>query len=346
VTGADSTTAINANAPYIARYEIDPDDAQEDEGVDLATTKTDNQTSYLPGAPITYTIVVTNSGPATAIGFSIADAVPAVITGVSATCVPTGTGNSCGTNASSGNAVSFANATTLNPGTGNNLTVTVTGTVSPSATGDLTNTATVTPAAGVTDANPANNSATDTDTQATTQAQVDLSIVKVGPATATPGGGIQYTLTVSNAGPSDATGFSIADAVPNTIAVSNVSCVVAGAGSCGTNASAGNNVSFTGAALTAGAGNALTITIGGTVSATATGALTNTASVSAGAGAVDVNPNNNSASTAAALTPTQPPPPSTGTTPAPILSWSALLSLIVLLLNLGLVVMARRKARN
>ena len=103
--------------------------------MDLAVTKTDGLTTYTPGMAISYTITVTNAGPSTASGFSIADNVPATITGVSVTCVVTGTGN-CGTNGSSGNSVSFT-AASLAPGAGNMLTLTVNGTVSPSASGAL-----------------------------------------------------------------------------------------------------------------------------------------------------------------------------------------------------------------
>jgi uncharacterized repeat protein (TIGR01451 family) len=133
--------------------------------VDLAVTKTDGRTTYTPGTAISYTITVTNAGPSTATGFSIADNVPATITGVSVTCVVTGTGN-CGTNGSSGNSVSFT-AANLAPGAGNMLTLTVDGTVSTSASGTLVNTVTVAAGAGATDPNPGNNSATDTDNERT-----------------------------------------------------------------------------------------------------------------------------------------------------------------------------------
>jgi len=69
-------------------------------------TKTDGRTTYTPGAAISYTITVTNAGPSTAAGFSVADNMPATITAVSVTCVVTDPGN-CGTNGSSGNSVSF-----------------------------------------------------------------------------------------------------------------------------------------------------------------------------------------------------------------------------------------------
>jgi uncharacterized repeat protein (TIGR01451 family) len=130
--------------------------------VDLAVTKTDGRTTYTPGTAISYTITVTNAGPSIAAGFSIADNVPAAITGVTAGCSVTGTGN-CGTNGSVGNSVSFTGAS-LAPGAGNMLTLTVNGTVMVSATGDLVNIATVAAGAGSTDLDPANNMAIDTDT--------------------------------------------------------------------------------------------------------------------------------------------------------------------------------------
>ena len=133
--------------------------------VDLAVTKTDGRTTYTPGTAITYTITVTNAGPSSAASFSIADNVPVAITGVSVTCVVTGTGN-CGTNGSSGNSV-ILTAASLAPGAGNLLTMTVAGSVSTSASGPLVNTVTVAADAGSTDLNPANNSATDTDNQRT-----------------------------------------------------------------------------------------------------------------------------------------------------------------------------------
>ena len=60
--------------------------------------------------------------------------------------------------------MSFTNAS-LYPGAGNSLTITITGTVSPDMTGDLTNTATVTAGTGAAEPTPANNTASDTDTQ-------------------------------------------------------------------------------------------------------------------------------------------------------------------------------------
>src|SRR5262245_7300948 len=260
--------------------------------VDLVITKTDGQASYVPGRPLTYVITVTNAGPSTASGVSIADTVPAAITGVVVSCTPGGTAL-CGANGSSGNNVSFTGAT-VPPGGANALTLTVTGTVDPAATGTLTNTAMWTAGAGSTDTNPANNSATDADTLGA--AQVDLAITKTdGQASYVPGAPITYTITVTNAGPSAATGFSVSDLAPPGLTVGTTSCAVVGLGSCGTNATAGNTVSFTGASLAPGVVNALTITVTGTIDPNTTGPLANTATVTAGANASDTNPANNTA---------------------------------------------------
>src|SRR5262249_53398735 len=160
--------------------------------------------------PISYTITVTNAGPSTANGFSVSDAVPASITGATASCAVVGFGG-CGTNTSVGNSVSFANAS-LAPGAVNVLTITITGTVSPDAVGSLTNTATATAGAGSTDANPANDSATDTDTLGAGLA--DLAIAKTdGQAGYVAGTPVSYTLTVTNLGPSNAPAFSVQDVV-------------------------------------------------------------------------------------------------------------------------------------
>jgi uncharacterized repeat protein (TIGR01451 family) len=124
---------------------------------DLSITKTDGQTTDVPGTSITYTIVASNAGPSSANGATVADTVPAAITGATWTCAGAG-GGTC-TASGSGNIND-----TVNLPVGGSVTYTLTGTVSPSATGSLSNTATVTAPSGVTDPNPANNSATDTDT--------------------------------------------------------------------------------------------------------------------------------------------------------------------------------------
>jgi uncharacterized repeat protein (TIGR01451 family) len=124
---------------------------------DLAITKDDGQTTAAPGQVRTYTIVATNNGPAPANGATVTDTVPTALTGATWTCAGAN-GGTCG-NASGGPNI----AETVNLPVGGTVTYTLTGTVGPNPS-NLRNTATVAVPAGMSDSNPANNSATDDDT--------------------------------------------------------------------------------------------------------------------------------------------------------------------------------------
>jgi uncharacterized repeat protein (TIGR01451 family) len=149
---------------------------------DLGVTKSDGQTTAVPGAPLTYTIVAGNTGPAVAPGATVTDVFPAAFLGVTwtcaagggATCAPSGSGDI---------------NDTVNLPVGSTATYTATGTVSPAATGSLSNTATVAVPGGGIDPNPANNSDTDTDTLAP---EADLAIVKTDSPDPVPPGGAFY----------------------------------------------------------------------------------------------------------------------------------------------------------
>src|SRR5213075_2441522 len=107
------------------------------------------------------------------------------------------------------------------------------------ATGTLSNTATVA-SSTISDPNAANNSATDTDTLTP---QADLAVTKTdGVTTATPGGSVTYTITASNAGPSNATGATVADNFPASLTCT-WTCAGAGGGSC--TASGSGNINDT-----------------------------------------------------------------------------------------------------
>jgi uncharacterized repeat protein (TIGR01451 family) len=126
---------------------------------DLSITKTDGQTTAIPGQPITYTIVASNAGPSGVFGATVSDVVPAAVTGAAWTCLGSG-GGTCAANGS-GNI-----ADTVNLPTGGGVTYTLTGTIHAAASGSLVNTATIAAPGGVTDPNTGNNSVTDTDTLA------------------------------------------------------------------------------------------------------------------------------------------------------------------------------------
>ncbi|HEX3998078.1 MAG TPA: choice-of-anchor D domain-containing protein [Pirellulales bacterium] len=261
---------------------------------DLSITKTDNDGgssitaavgSAIPGDTITYTIKVANSGPSAANGATVADTFPAGILSDTYTVATTG-GAVDLTHAASG---SGNIADTVDLPSGATITYTVTATVNPSATGSLANTATVTDPAGFVDANPANNTATDTDTLTP---NVDLTIAKtdndggssVTPTTGTaaPGAAITYTITVTNTGPSNAVGATVADAIlTNPDFASDTFTAVGTTGASGFTASGSGNIDDT---ASLAAGSSITYTVVADISSSATGTLSNMATVAAGSG--------------------------------------------------------------
>ncbi len=246
---------------------------------DLAITKTDGVTTAVPGGSVTYTVTASNAGPGSANGATVADTFPAALT-CTWTCAGAG-GGTC-TASGSGNIND-----TVNLPTGGSVSYTASCAISASATGTLSNTATVSPPAGVVDPNPANNSATDTDTLTPS---ADLAVTKTdGVTTVTAGTSTTYTITASNAGPSNALGATVADTFPASLTCT-WTCVGVGGGSCTASGSGNinNNVN-----LPAGGSVTYTATCG--IAATATGSLSNTATVTAPGSVVDPNPANNSA---------------------------------------------------
>ncbi len=113
------------------------------------------------------------------------------------------------------------------------------------------------------------------------QRKADLSITKTsGQGTSyVPGKALNYTIVVTNNGPSNVAGATITDQVPADVTVSQWACAAGGSGtSCGPTASgSGNSVNLTGVDLPSGA--SVTITITGQARLGATGDIVNTAKV-------------------------------------------------------------------
>ncbi|WP_416970237.1 isopeptide-forming domain-containing fimbrial protein [Streptomyces sp. 4F14] len=177
----------------------------------LSVTKTATPNPYTPGNRVTYQITVSNAGPAPAPNAAITDTVPSGLTGVTWTCGASA-GASCGSSSGSGNSIS---TTATIPANGR-VIYTVTGTTASSATATLTNTATVTPPSGVRDTTCGTGCSATATTPA--QASADLSAAKqASTANVSPGQTYTYTLTASNAGPSDAQSVSMTDTLPNNV---------------------------------------------------------------------------------------------------------------------------------
>jgi uncharacterized repeat protein (TIGR01451 family) len=117
----------------------------------VGIVKTDGQTTATPGAPISYTLTVTNAGPATLTSVEVQDTLPSTLQ--SPVFTPSAGRYDPATGVWTG--LSLAPTQTA--------TLTLAATVSPSATGTLTNTATVSPGP-LTDPAPSNNSSSDVDT--------------------------------------------------------------------------------------------------------------------------------------------------------------------------------------
>ena len=235
----------------------------------LAITKTDGVTTVYRGGPVTYTIVVTNSGTYAVTG-TVTDTVPASVTGVNWTCVASA-GSSCAAASGAGNAIN----TSANLLAGGTATYTVTGTIAAGASGTLTNTANVAVPVWLTDSNPANNTATDTDT---INLNANLGITKTdGLANINSGSPVTYTIVVSNAGPDASVGSIVTDTVPASITGVNWTCGAAtGGATCGAASGSGNSINTT---ADLPSGSSVTYTVTGTLSPAATGTLSNTATV-------------------------------------------------------------------
>jgi uncharacterized repeat protein (TIGR01451 family) len=249
----------------------------------LSITKTDGSATYVPGGPISYTIVASNAGPSDVIGATVSDTLPAAITGATWACVATGVGATC-----PASGVGNINAIVNLPAGGSAL-FTVTASVSASATGNLVNSAAIVPPSGTTDPDPGDNSATDTDTPAPV---ADIVVVKTGTTSVGYGGALSYTVVVSNNGLSNANGTTFSDAVPAGVSAITASCgTPIGGAVCGTVNVTGNTVTSTITTLPAGA--SVTFTINGTAPSSGT-SISNTASAMPPVGTTDPDPGNNS----------------------------------------------------
>jgi uncharacterized repeat protein (TIGR01451 family) len=133
VSGSDATQ-VSLNAPILSDNSALLWSTAAGPTADLVVTKTDSPDPVAVGSTLTYTVNVTNNGPADATGVTLTDTLPAGVTFVSAT-------------PSQGSCTHSGGTVTCPLGTlANGAMASVTITVTPTATGILTNTASVTSA--------------------------------------------------------------------------------------------------------------------------------------------------------------------------------------------------------
>ncbi|MFN9939520.1 MAG: hypothetical protein ACK56I_08590, partial [bacterium] len=186
---------------------IDPDPSDNSSTVtdvlllvsDLNVVKVRTSGQPVAGELVSYQITVTNQGPSTITSFTGIDTTTPMLESPSYT-VSSGTYDP-GTGIWTGPALV----------TGGVVVFTLSGTVPAAATGLLVNTATATPPAGVIDPDPTDNTSTVTDEIA---GVIDLTVSKTGDITYKGGGFLNFTVVVTNQGPSFASGVRVVDALP------------------------------------------------------------------------------------------------------------------------------------
>ena len=167
---------------------------------DISVVKSGNPNPVIAGETLTYTMVVSNAGPSDALDVVLSDAIPACVLNPEYSL--------------NGGTTWIAWTGSVNLGTiaagAPSITVLIRGRVDPSCTVSITNTATV--SSQTPDPNPNNNTSTITN-QVNTSA--DISVVKSGnPNPVIAGETLTYTMTIGNAGPSDALNVTLTDIAP------------------------------------------------------------------------------------------------------------------------------------
>lgn len=246
---------------------------------DLAITVSDGVATAVPGgAPVIYTIQVSNAGPDAVEGATVTDDFPAGL-GCSWTCAAS-PGSSCG-------AGSGGLSDSIDLLAGGTATYTATCQIASAATGSVFNSAAVAAPEGIADPG-GNNTASDS---AILTPQADLGITNTdGSSTATPGLTVVYTIVASNPGPSNAPGATVTDTPPVACVSFTWTCSGSAGGSCGASGSGA-----IGSSVNLPAGGSVTYTAICTIDPAASGSLVNTAGVATGAGVTETSVGNNQA---------------------------------------------------
>jgi uncharacterized repeat protein (TIGR01451 family) len=209
---SNATTVTNTATLTVAGGDSDASDDSSDDPTtilqiaDLGITIDDGVATVTPGSSsLTYTVVATNNGPSAVTGANI-NAFFSYLNNVTFTA--SATGGATGFQASGSGGVSNS----VNMPSGSTITYVITGNLSSQApAGTLSNSASISAPFDGFDANSANNSATDIDT---CTPQANLAITKTAATTVASDTDLTWTVTLTNAGPSDAHTVSITDTLP------------------------------------------------------------------------------------------------------------------------------------
>jgi uncharacterized repeat protein (TIGR01451 family) len=274
VTSDDPDPDLNNNSASTPSTPVTP-------VANLAVSKSVTPSPALAGQVVTYTVIVTNSGPYNANNIVVTDTL-------------TGGALFGGMVVSNGFALRSSSSTTavfVLPSLAANSAVTLVFTATAPVTGTTANTVVVT--SDDPDPDPNSNSASTPSTPVTPVA--NLAVRKSAtPSSVLAGQAVTYTVTVTNLGPSTATNIVITDVFQGGATFGGV---IATSGGATLQASSANAVTFTISTLSAGAAASMTYY----VIAPSAGVITNTATVAANQ--VDTDQGNNTTSVGTPVTP-------------------------------------------
>jgi uncharacterized repeat protein (TIGR01451 family) len=313
--------------------------------VNLALTKSsDVEGSAAPGDSASFTIVVSNTGNATAHDVTVTDSVPSGLTIVDATFTGGSNGpDSCDV---SGQDVSCDIG---DLGAGASASVTIDVAATEDACPSITNTATVA-ASNETGGTGDNSASTSFDVTCV----VNLALQKSASVTEIRSGkSFTYTITASNTGDATAANVHVTDSMPAGVTIDSATFTGGsnGSGSCDVS---GSDVDCDLGSLAAGA--TATVTLNVSVDDAACPSVTNNATVSADneTGGTDDNSDSVDVGVTCVLasTVTPPPPPSTTTPPGGTAFTGStvlplgMVALILLVLGTGLLYLGRRREED
>lgn len=249
---------------------------------DLAISKTANPVTLSIGQTTTFTLTISNSGPAQATAATVIDGLPA---GLGSLSLLGASGSNAATTLTASNITGSTFTGTVTIPANQTLSILIKAVAT--ANGAPVNTATVAPPTAANDDNLANNTAT---AMVVVGPSADLSATKVA---STPslalGQTTTFTLTFVNSGPSSATSATLNDLLPASMGTLTF---VSAAGV--------NGATLTNQVTTASVFNgtatlpvASTLTVVLQAVARTSGSVINTATIAAPAGVTEINSNNN-----------------------------------------------------
>ena len=263
---ATSTLTVTPTASSTAT--VTPTATHPPNVANLSLTLTNNTTTSIPGANTAYSLQVRNNSPITVNNIQVLDAFPSILLNVTWNCLAS-SGSVCQSPSGLGNM-----DTRINLSPSGSATFTISATILPTATGLLINSAQVVMPAGMTDPDPSDNQAMDTDSLTP---MVNLTISKTdNRTTIEPGDALSYTVIVSNSGPSAVIGLTVNDYFSDALTNISWECKASSGSSCAVNGVHTGNISTD---VNLNPGGSATFTINATIKNSASGVLTNTASL-------------------------------------------------------------------